>query len=130
VIGGCVRALSMRDIESLCEQAGLGRPRARRSRGSARSCTSGSRRSLAARSTTSTWSCCSLDAIYLSVKDGKLRIQVLTSELEHDGYQLMQSRSGGSRPWPTGQDECYISIVHLVVEQALHIDGAGALSAA
>ena len=37
---------------------------------------------------------------------------------------------GGNRPWPTGQDECYISIVHLVIRQPVQIDGAGALNAA
>ena len=57
VIGGFVRGLWMRDVESLCEEAGLAKTR-RRSRGSARSCTSASRRSVAARSTTSTWSSC------------------------------------------------------------------------
>src|SRR5436309_4801303 len=59
VIGGFVRGRSMRDVESLCEEAGLGRPRSRRSPRSAPSCASGSMRSVAARSTTSTWSCCS-----------------------------------------------------------------------
>jgi len=37
VIGAFVRGLSMRDVESLCEQAGLGSCRSRRPRGCARS---------------------------------------------------------------------------------------------
>jgi hypothetical protein len=37
VIGGFVRWLSMLDVESLCEEAGLGRPKNRRWRRSARS---------------------------------------------------------------------------------------------
>ena len=59
IIGGFVRGLSMRDIESLCEEAGLGKTSRSTVSRSARSCTSASRRSNAARSTTSTWSCCS-----------------------------------------------------------------------
>ncbi len=43
IIGAFVRGLSMRDVESLCEEAGLGRPQSRPWRGSARSCTSASR---------------------------------------------------------------------------------------
>ena len=59
VIGGFVRGLSMRDIESLCEEVGLGTISRRRSRGSARSCTSASKRSSSGRSMTPTWPCCS-----------------------------------------------------------------------
>ncbi len=60
VIGGFVRGLSMRDIESLCvRRPGSGGPRSRRWRRSARSCTSGLRRSVAARSMRSSWSSCS-----------------------------------------------------------------------
>ncbi len=59
VIGGFVRGLSMRDIESLCEEAGVGRCRAQQPRGSARSCTSASKRSNAASSMTPISSCCS-----------------------------------------------------------------------
>jgi len=59
VIGGFVRGLSMRDIESLCEEAGLGKT----SRSTvARICSELHERfeaSVAARSTTSTWSFCS-----------------------------------------------------------------------
>jgi len=59
IIGGFVRGLSMRDIESLCEEAGLGKTsRATVSRVCAE-LYGASRRSVAARSTTSTWSCCS-----------------------------------------------------------------------
>src|SRR5450755_4681733 len=59
IIGGFVRGLSMRDVESLCDEAGSGRRQSRPCPGSARSCTNGSRRSVAARSMTSTWSSCS-----------------------------------------------------------------------
>ena len=52
IVGGFVRGLSMRDVESLCEEAGLGKTSNRLCPGSARSCTSGSRRSSAARSMT------------------------------------------------------------------------------
>jgi hypothetical protein len=60
VIGAFVRGLSMRDVESLCEQAGLGSCRSRPPRGSASSCASALRRSSAATYTTSSWRrCCS-----------------------------------------------------------------------
>ena len=45
VIGAFVRGLSMRDVESLCEEAGLGKMTKSTRRGSARSCASGSTRS-------------------------------------------------------------------------------------
>ena len=60
VIGGFVRGLSMRDVESLCEEAGLGRTSKSTVATICASCTSGSGRSVVARSMTSTWSCCSL----------------------------------------------------------------------
>src|SRR5436190_4590734 len=44
VVGAFVRGLSMRDVESLCEEAGLARSRSRPRQGSARSCASASRR--------------------------------------------------------------------------------------
>ncbi len=44
VIGAFVRGLSMRDVESLCEQAGLGKCPSRRRHGSARSCSRSSLR--------------------------------------------------------------------------------------
>ena len=59
VIGAFVRGLSMRDVESLCEKAGLGKLSKSTARGSARSCASASRRSIAATSTTSSWWRCS-----------------------------------------------------------------------
>ena len=59
IIGGFVRGLSMRDVESLCEEAGLGKTSRSTVPGSAPSCTSGLRRSVAARSMTCTWSSCS-----------------------------------------------------------------------
>ena len=49
IIGGFVRGLSMRDVESLCEQAGLGRTSKSTVSRVCRSCTSASRRSSAAR---------------------------------------------------------------------------------
>jgi hypothetical protein len=82
VIGGFVRGLSMRDVESLCEEAGSGRPPARRSRGSARSCTSASKRSLAARSMTSTSSCCFWTrSICRSVRAARRRVRSAPREL-------------------------------------------------
>jgi putative transposase len=59
IVGGFVRGLSMRDVESLCEEAGLGKTSKSTVATVCASCTSGSRRSVAARSTTSTWSSCS-----------------------------------------------------------------------
>ena len=52
IIGGFVRGLSMRDVESLCEEAGLARTSKSKVAKVCRSCTSGSRRSRAARSMT------------------------------------------------------------------------------
>ncbi len=96
VIGAFVRGLSMRDIESLCEEAGLGKT----SRSTvARICAelherfqAFSRRSLYDVNLKSEhdrvrfnyWSALT-DAT--SVKDGKLRLEVLISELEHRGYE-------------------------------------------
>ena len=68
VIGAFVRGLSMRDVESLCEEAGLGSSRSRPRHGSAPSCASASRRSSAATSTRSGWSALFLDAIFLAVR--------------------------------------------------------------
>jgi putative transposase len=59
IVGAFVRGLSMRDVESLCEQAGLGKTSSRLPLGSAQSCTSASRRSDAVTSTRSSWSRCS-----------------------------------------------------------------------
>jgi putative transposase len=59
IVGGFVRGLSMRDVESLGEEAGLAKTSKSTVSRVCRSCTSGSRRSVAARSTTSTSSCCS-----------------------------------------------------------------------
>ncbi len=59
VIGAFVRGLSMRDVESLCEQAGSGSCLRRRRRGSARSSRNALTRSSGATSTRSGWSRCS-----------------------------------------------------------------------
>jgi hypothetical protein len=59
VIGAFVRGLSMRDVESLCVQAGLGRPRSRPRLESALSCTSGSSPSNGGLCMRSSWSRCS-----------------------------------------------------------------------
>jgi len=68
IVGGFVRGLSMRDIESLCAEAGLGKTSRSRSRGFARSCTSGLRRSSAATCSRSSSSFLFLDAIYPPVR--------------------------------------------------------------
>ena len=59
VIGAFVRGLSMRDIESLCEKAGLGKLSKTTASRICRSCASASRRSSAATSTRSSWRRCS-----------------------------------------------------------------------
>jgi hypothetical protein len=59
VIGAFVRGLSMRDVESLCEQAGLGKLSKSTASRIAPSCASALTRSGAAISTTSTWPRCS-----------------------------------------------------------------------
>jgi hypothetical protein len=58
VIGAFVRGLSMRDVESLCEQAGLGKLSSRPLRGSAASCASALSSSGAAISTAFRWRRC------------------------------------------------------------------------
>ena len=58
VIGAFVRGLLMREIESLCEKAGLGMLSRRPRRAFARSCASALRRSGAAASTTFRWRRC------------------------------------------------------------------------
>jgi Transposase, Mutator family len=58
VIGAFVRGLSMRDVESLCDHAGLGKL-SKSTASSAPDCASALRRSGAATSTTSTWRRCS-----------------------------------------------------------------------
>ncbi|MFZ0378800.1 MAG: hypothetical protein WCD11_33440 [Solirubrobacteraceae bacterium] len=59
VIGAFVRGLSMRDVESLCDQAGLGKLSKSTARGCARSSASALTRSSGAVSPTSTWWRCS-----------------------------------------------------------------------
>jgi hypothetical protein len=59
VIGGFVRGLSMRDVESLCEEAGLGRTSKSTVATICAELHERFQRSVVARSTTSTWSCCS-----------------------------------------------------------------------
>ena len=59
VIGAYVRGLSMRDVESLCEKAGLGKLSKSTAAGSARSYASASSSSTAATSTRSGWRRCS-----------------------------------------------------------------------
>jgi transposase-like protein len=59
VIGGFVRGLSMRDVESLCEEAGLGKTSKSTVATICAELRERFERSVAARSTTSTWSCCS-----------------------------------------------------------------------
>jgi putative transposase len=68
VIGAFVRGLSMRDVESLCEKAGLGSCPSRPHRGSAPSCATALSSSDAATSTTSSWRRCSSTRDFLSVR--------------------------------------------------------------